>query len=149
MYVSYIYTLPVPPIAWIIIAVIVGVIVFALIAILLPVMLFSIRVGNDEILIAAPPLMKFRVRKSDIESATVISLSKCPELHPKIRLYGIGLPGWRVGWYRLNNGSKAFVALSQEDRVLLLRMRGGELVLLAPNKFSEFLAVLHRLGWIS
>ena len=146
---SYTYTLPVPLIAWIVIAVIVSVVVFALVAILLPIMLFSIRISNDEILITAPPFVKFRIRKLDIESAMVISLSDYPELHPKLRLYGIGLPGWRVGWYRLSDGSKAFLALGQADKVLLLRMRNGELVLLAPSRFSEFLLTLRRLGWIS
>lgn len=69
------------------------------------------------------------VSLDDIKGPVVlVSLHARSDLRPALRLNGIGLPGYSGGWFRLRNGSKAFVALTRDDAVLLNMNSGYSLI---------------------
>jgi len=82
-------------------------------------------------------------------SISFINLSRYPELKPTLRLLGIGLPGLKIGWFKLANGSKTFLALNGWDsEALVIKLRNNSLVILSPKNFSDFKSKLQLLGWV-
>ena len=73
----------------------------------------------------------------DLSSSEIVDFAARTELEPGLRTNGVGLPGYRVGWYRLKNGDRAFVVLTG-GRVMYLPLRRGESLLLSINRPSVF-----------
>ncbi|GAB1102561.1 PH domain-containing protein [Shewanella algae] len=74
-----------------------------------------------------------------ISEAKVINLGDASGPRLGMRTQGIGLPGYTLGWYRLNDGSKAFVALTEKDSVLLLPTDLGYSLLLSMPEAESLL----------
>jgi hypothetical protein len=79
----------------------------------------------------------------DVARARVVDLAQAPELRPRARTFGTGLPGWAAGWFRLANGEKALVYLTHGGRVVYVPTREGHALLLSV---TEPEALLARLG---
>ena len=146
--VGYAYTIPIPTAVWVILAVIAVVLIIVLLLIALPVMKFTIVVSGDSIYVSAPPLAKVRVRKEDVIYIHEVRLSDYPGLRPTIRTFGLGLPGCKIGWFRLANGARAFLGLTWSDRAVVMELRDGTYVILTPKNLSEFITTLRNLGWL-
>jgi hypothetical protein len=56
----------------------------------------------------------------DLSRARVVDLRSEPALVPRLRTNGIGLPNYRVGWFRLRNRERALCFLTDPDAVLYL-----------------------------
>lgn len=67
------------------------------------------------------------------------------ELWPKLRTLGTGLPGYQAGWYRLQNGDKALVYLTDRERAVYVPTTEGYAVLVSPSDPDSFLAALGAL----
>lgn len=78
----------------------------------------------------------------DVAAARVIDLRGEPSLQPTSRRMGTGLPGFAAGWFRLRNGEKALVYLTDRTRVLHIPTRNGYSLLLSPQRADEMLAEL-------
>lgn len=61
------------------------------------------------------------------------SLLERTEFTPRWRTNGIGLPGFRAGWFRLRNGNKALVFLTDPFRVTYLPTSLGYVLLLSTD----------------
>jgi hypothetical protein len=61
----------------------------------------------------------------------VVDFAAHPELKPRLRTWGIGLPGLAAGWFLLRNGGKAFCVLKGRERVTVLRADEGTWVMLS------------------
>jgi hypothetical protein len=61
--------------------------------------------------------------KLKLDEARIVKLSEAPELRPVSRRNALGLPGVRLGWFRLAGVDKALVFIA----------RGGEPVLHVPT----------------
>lgn len=61
------------------------------------------------------------------------SLLERTEFTPRWRTNGIGLPGFRAGWFRLRNGNKALVFLTDPFRVTYLPTNLGYVLLLSTD----------------
>ena len=72
-------------------------------------------------------------------AAREISLIERPELAPRWRTNAIGLPGYRVGWFRLRNGDKALVYLTDPLRVTYLPTAEGFVFLLSTGALLDAL----------
>ena len=145
----YEFKLGIPTFAWTIVIVISITLIIISLIIILPVALFKIRLNNEEIYAGAPLAPSIRVRKGDVVSISFINLSRYPELKPTLRLLGIGLPGLKIGWFKLANGSKAFLALNGWDsKALVIKLRSNSLVILSPKNFNDFKSKLQLLGWV-
>ncbi len=60
-----------------------------------------------------------------------IDLTLHPELRPLLRTWGIGLPGFNGGWYRLRDGRKALCLITERERVCMLEDETGVAYLLS------------------
>ncbi|RLE88151.1 MAG: hypothetical protein DRJ96_04685 [Thermoprotei archaeon] len=138
------FTVPPPPAAWALLALLAAVLGFIALILLSPA---QIRVTRDEIVVRAYLLFSESASRGEVEEVKVVDLREDAGLKPTVRLSGTSLGGWRVGWFKLSNGSKAFMA-SLGDRVVALRKRDGTYLLLAPRDFDSFVEALARHGWL-
>ena len=77
------------------------------------------------------------VNRADIvwADSRIIDLSHMPEFKPWVRVNGIGLPGYRAGWFRLANGSRAFLLVTHGP-LAYLPVQGGKDFLLSIKESS-------------
>jgi len=64
------------------------------------------------------------------------------ELRPKWRRMGTGLPGYQAGWFRLRNGEKALLYLTDRTRAVYIPTTAGYSLLLSPADPDGFLSQL-------
>lgn len=76
-----------------------------------------------------------------LEAAVEFSLAGRNEFAPRWRTNGIGLPGFRAGWFRLRNGEKALLFLTDPFHVVYLPTTAGYALLLST---TGLLAALHE-----
>jgi len=114
-------------------------------------------------LIAAPRLVRFEVSPqglrirgdlfysraiaaSDLmlEGARPLDLTATPEYKPKWRTNGTGMPGYKAGWFKLQNGQKALLFVGDPKRVVYIPVRSGYSLLLSVGDAQQFLAALHN-----
>lgn len=77
------------------------------------------------------------VSRDDIDwnESRFIDTAGDSKLRPRVRVNGIGLPGYRAGWFRLANGARAFV-LQTQGPLAYLPVAGGEAFLLTVTRSS-------------
>lgn len=61
---------------------------------------------------------------------------------PSARTNGIGLPNYQAGWFRLGNGSKALVFLTDPSRSVIVSTTQGYTLLASPEDPDGFLAAV-------
>jgi hypothetical protein len=77
------------------------------------------------------------VRRIDIDSGPY---------HPTRRTMGTAMPGYRAGWFRLRNGHKALLYVTQPSNVVLVPTTAGYDVLLTVTEPDRFVDRLKALG---
>ena len=65
-----------------------------------------------------------------------------PELLPARRTMGTGLPGYQSGWFRLKNGEKALLYLTDRTKAVYVPTTEGYGLLLSPDDPDGFLGAL-------
>jgi hypothetical protein len=82
-----------------------------------------------------------RVAPSDIraDNARIVDLYHASVLQPAVRTDGLGLPGYRAGWFRLENGQTAFAIVTDTRRVVYVPLAGGRVLLLSVDRPVAFL----------
>ncbi len=76
--------------------------------------------------------------------ARIVDFAADPELTPRSRRFGTGLPGYAAGWFRLANGEKALVYVTTRDGVAYVPTTDGYSLLLSVERPEAFLAALQR-----
>jgi hypothetical protein len=71
-------------------------------------------------------------------SARVVDLEQDPVLRPRRRTMGTALPGYRAGWFRLANGEKALLYLTDPRQAVYVPTRAGYSLLLSVDRPAEF-----------
>ncbi len=74
-----------------------------------------------------------------LERARIVDLSADSPLRPRWRSNGIGLPGLRLGWFRLVDGQSALLAVTRRERVLYLPRQQGYAVLVTVREPEQLL----------
>jgi hypothetical protein len=83
-----------------------------------------------------------------VDLARRVDLGSQVELRPKWRRMGTGLPGYQAGWFRLRNGEKALLYLTDRTRAVYIPTTAGYSLLLSPADPDRFLSQLRSvLGW--
>lgn len=77
-----------------------------------------------------------------VEEARRVDLRGVSEYRLRIRTNGVGLPGYRAGWFRLRSGEKALVFVTDLEQVVYVPTREGYSVLLSVVAPEEFLEAL-------
>jgi len=81
-----------------------------------------------------------------LAQARVVDLGERSELKPLLKTNGVGLPGFKSGWFRLRNRRKAFVAIAAGPRVLWLPTHNGYDLLLQPRQPQALLDRLREMA---
>jgi PH (Pleckstrin Homology) domain-containing protein len=75
-----------------------------------------------------------------------IDLQKESPYRPRLRTNGIGLPGYRSGWWKLRNGEKALLFVTDLSNVVYIPTRQGYCLLLSPERPEVFLQSLRMVS---
>lgn len=82
----------------------------------------------------------------DVEAARIVNLANESSLRPSSRVFGISVPGYDAGQFRLHDGSSALLVLSDHTRVLALPERSGRVLLLSLEKPQALINALHEIA---
>ena len=84
------------------------------------------------------------VPKADlrVDLARRVDLGREEQLRPKWRRIGTALPGYQAGWFRLRNGEKALLYLTDRTRAVYIPTTAGYSLLLSPADPDAFLSQL-------
>lgn len=77
-----------------------------------------------------------------MDNAKVLDLARDEEFRMKWRSNGIGLPGYKAGWFRLRNGEKALAFVTDARRVLYVPTRDGYSLMISVADPDRMLALL-------
>jgi hypothetical protein len=77
-----------------------------------------------------------------VDLARRVELAREEQLRPKWRRIGTALPGYQSGWFRLRNGEKALLYLTDRTRAVYIPTTAGYSLLLSPADPDGFLAQL-------
>lgn len=93
---------------------------------------------------AGPHTCKVAVAQLDLQRARIVDLDEHTGLRPSIKTFGIAMPGYKAGWFRMREGwRKAFYLLTQRRRVLCLPQRdSGPTLLLSLQQPQALLDAL-------
>ena len=59
---------------------------------------------------------------------------------------GTGLPGYKAGWFKLQNGEKALLSLTDTRRAVYVPTSRGFALLVSPAQPDSFVAALRRVA---
>jgi hypothetical protein len=79
-----------------------------------------------------------------IDQARIVDLSVDRDLVPRLRTNGVGLPNYRVGWFRLRNGQSALCFLTRSDSVLYVPTKQNYALLVSTSEPTELLGALQN-----
>jgi len=74
-----------------------------------------------------------------VDLARRVDLGREEQLRPKWRRIGTALPGYQSGWFRLRNGEKALLYLTDRTRAVYIPTTAGYSLLLSPADPDGFL----------
>jgi hypothetical protein len=80
-----------------------------------------------------------------VEQARIINLHTDTACQPRGRTFGTALPGYQAGWFRLQNGEKALVYLTDRSQVVYVPTTEGYVVMLSVPQPEALIASLRRL----
>ncbi len=84
------------------------------------------------------------VSELDLAQARIVDLTQEPDLRPRRRTNGTGLPGYSAGWFRLAGGAKALLFLTEKQHVAVIPDNRGWLLLLSVADGPRFLDALRN-----
>jgi hypothetical protein len=107
----------------------------------------SVRLSDEGLRIRSLPWPRtIPVEGIDLERAAVVNLHEHPELQPTMKLAGSRVPGYRAGRFRLRDGRWASVIVTDPQRVLVLPLRSGSVLMLSVERGDALLQALRQRG---
>ncbi|HET7599488.1 MAG TPA: PH domain-containing protein [Gemmatimonadales bacterium] len=76
--------------------------------------------------------------------ARMVDLAREPALRPRSRRVGTAVPGYAAGWFRLANGERALLYLTDRQRALYIPTDAGYALLLSPAAPERMLEEVRR-----
>lgn len=83
-----------------------------------------------------------------VDGARVLDLGRDRQYRPRWRTNGAGLPGYQAGWFKLHNGEKSLLFVTDRKRVVYVPTRDGYSVMMSVPQPEQFVAALrgtHRI----
>ena len=80
-----------------------------------------------------------------VDAMKLIDFAAEPELKPRWRTMGTGLPGYQAGWFRLANGERALLYLTDKTRAVYVPTTAGYSLVLSPAEPDAFLAAIRSI----
>lgn len=75
-----------------------------------------------------------------------VDFAKEPALMPQRRTMGTGLPGYQSGWFRLRNGERALLYVTDRSRVVYVPTTAGYSLLVSPSEPEAFLSAVRSVA---
>lgn len=99
---------------------------------------------SDGMLQVRVPMYGRRIPVADLDvaAARIVDMGADSPSHATMRTNGIGLPGYSVGWFRLADGSRALMAVTDRSRVVRIPTREGYVLMLSVTDPDRLLAEL-------
>lgn len=85
-------------------------------------------------------------RELQPDAARAVDLRTERALQPVARTGGTALPGYRAGWFRLRDGERALLYVTDPSRVAYVPTRAGYSVLVSVPDPAAFIVSLRRLA---
>jgi hypothetical protein len=102
-------------------------------------------VSSDGITIRGDMFGRFVPKdKMVLKAARAVDLSQEQKLAPKWRAGGTGYPGYKSGWYRLADDSKALVFITDPHHVVYVPTVDGSSLMMSVADPERFLAALKQ-----
>ncbi len=79
-----------------------------------------------------------------LEEAMVTNLNTDKDNQPKLRTMGTGLPGYAAGWFKLRNGEKALLFVTDRTHVARIPTTEGYTVMLSVSEPAALIDELKR-----
>jgi hypothetical protein len=79
-------------------------------------------------------------------AARLVDLKVERALSPRNKTIGTALPGYRAGWFRLRNGEKGLLYVTDPHRVVYIPTRAGYSLLLSVDRPGEFVERLRAIA---
>lgn len=76
----------------------------------------------------------------------IVDLANTSELRPRWRTVGTAFPTYRAGWFRLRNGEKALLYLTDTRRAVYVPTTQGYSLLLSPQQPERFVERLRAVA---
>jgi hypothetical protein len=83
------------------------------------------------------------IRGGDIR---IVNLSADNSVAPRSRMAGTAIPGYQAGWYRLRNGEKALLYLTEGHQAVYVPTSSGYSLLLSPQDPERFVERLRTVS---
>ena len=80
----------------------------------------------------------------DTAHAQAIRFDTNPELAPRGRSNGIGIPGYVSGWYKLANGEKALLFMTRRTSLVHVPTKEGYSVIVSVDSAQAFIDALRQ-----
>ena len=80
-----------------------------------------------------------------IHNVRRVDFVRSPELEPKRRTMGTGLPGHQAGWFRLANGGKALLYLTDRAKAVYVPTTSDYSLIMSPDDPEGFMAALRAM----
>jgi len=95
----------------------------------------SVRIDNDQLVmdtvLYGKKLPMAEIRRQEVE---IIELHKGSLFEPKWRTNGLGMPGFQLGWFKLRNGEKALLAVTDRSRVVRIPTTNGYSIMVSVRQ---------------
>ena len=79
-------------------------------------------------------------------AARIVDLDQERSLRPRGKTMGTAMPGYRAGWFKLANGEKALLYLTDMRRAVYVPTRAGYSLLLSVDRPNEFVERLRTIA---
>ena len=83
-------------------------------------------------------------RQLNLAAAKIVDLDETRELRPRWRTNGVGLPGYQAGWFKLADGEKALLFVTDPTAVLYIPTGEGYSLLMSVLDAPRFLASIKK-----
>ena len=84
------------------------------------------------------------IKSLKLDEAVVTNLNTDKEHQPKWRTMGTALPGYAAGWFKLRNGEKALLFVTDKTRVARIPTTEGYTVMLSVNEPAALIDSLRQ-----
>ncbi|GIU33297.1 hypothetical protein L2719_09195 [Shewanella schlegeliana] len=97
---------------------------------------------GEEMLTLDVPFYPMTLPLSEVEIKGIKRLDwqREPDLKLDFRQNGVGMAGYQLGWFRLSNKQKAFVAMSEEQNLVMIPTLRGYWIILSLQEPDKLLS---------
>jgi hypothetical protein len=68
------------------------------------------------------------------DAIRIVDVNRTSELAPRVRTFGTSVSGYQAGWFRLGNGEKALLYLTDRSQAVYVPTTAGYSLLLSPQE---------------